>query len=242
MRINRYLALAGVTSRRRADDLVREGRVRINGEISREVGVGIDPDTDEITVDGIQVGIPEPIVLLLNKPSGYLVSRRSQGGKPTIYSLLPGESRKVEPVGRLDYDTDGVLLLTNDGELSRRLQHPRFRIERVYHAVVAAAPDPEKINLIRRGVNLGDKRPMRAMITPLPRAQNQHRVEVRLREGRKHEVKRLLEWAEAPVVHLTRVQFAGLTVGNLKPGESRKLARPEYSGLRDAVKLGEISG
>ncbi len=241
MRINRYLARAGVTSRRKADDLVRDGRVRVNGEIMRELGAAVDPDIDEVSVDGISVSIPEPVVLLLHKPSGFLVSRRPQGGKPTIFSLLSGNERKVEPVGRLDFDTDGVLLLTNDGELSRRLQHPRFKIERVYQATVTTPPDPGKITQIRRGVDLGDKRPLRAKITILPQSTGENRVEVRLREGRKHEVKRLLDWAGAPVISLTRMQFAGLVVGKLGPGEYRKLSVEEYDTLRERVKPGETA-
>lgn len=240
MRINRFLAWAGLASRRKADELVRAGRVRINGHIQRSVGFTVDPDIDQVMVDGRPVKPPpEELVIILHKPAGYLVSRRSQGGKPTIYSILPPEVSHLHPVGRLDFDTDGVQLLTNDGELSRRLEHPRYRIERVYRAVVRDAPKPEKIKLAQAGVDLGDKTRARAEIRIHKRQARQMTVEVIIREGRKHEVKRLLAWAGAPVRQLTRVSFAQIKIGRLAPGAYRKLRREEIAALRRLTGLAE---
>jgi len=243
MRINRFLAWAGLTSRRKADELVRAGRVRINGRIQRSVGIIIDPDLDQVVVDGRPVKPPpEELVIIFHKPPGYLVSRRSQGGKPTIYSILPPEVSHLHPVGRLDFDANGVQLLTNDGELSRRLEHPRYQIERIYRAVVRDAPKPEKINLAKAGVDLGDKTHARAEIRIRKREDRQIIVEVIIREGRKHEVKRLLAWAGAPVQQLTRISFAQIGIGRLAPGAFRKLRRGEIAVLRRLTGLADPKG
>ena len=240
MRINRFLALAGIASRRKADDLVRAGRVQVNGRVLAEVGVTVNPESDRITVDGRLVELPQQTqVVLFNKPAGYLVSRRAQGGKPTIYAVLPPNVQALHPIGRLDFDTDGVLLLTDDGELSRRLQHPRYEIERVYHAVVSRPPHRLRIEAARAGVDLGDKTPARAEIRILCEREHDCVLEVRLREGRKHEVKRLLGRAEAPVTKLTRVSFAALGVGRLAPGACRQLNDREIATLRRQVGLAE---
>jgi len=238
MRINRYLALAGVASRRKADEFIRAGRVRVNGELLQEVGVVIDPETARVTVDGVRVRPPrETRVALLHKPPDCLVSRRGQGGKPTVYSLLPEDLQSLQAVGRLDFDTSGILLLTNEGELSRRLQHPRYRIERIYRATVARPPNPHRIKQMRMGIDLGDKTPAKAEIAKVKARGKYYRVEMRIREGRKHEVKRLLKWAGAPVLQLTRISFAGITAGDLPPGGYRSLSGPEISALRRVVGL-----
>jgi len=237
MRINRFLAWAGVASRREADKLVRAGRVNINGEIVDAVGVSIDLQSDKVFVDGRRIDPPVAKTIIFHKPAGYLVSRRSQGGKPLIFSLLPAELQGLQPVGRLDFDTDGVLLLTNDGELSRRLQHPRYRIERVYPATVRHAPETDRIRQIRFGVNLGDKTPARADLRILRTGKRESVVEIRIREGRKREVKRLLAWAGTPVLRLTRKSFAGLETGQLTPGRFRTLRRGEINKLRAMVGL-----
>lgn len=232
MRINRFLARAGLASRRKADELVLAKRVCINGKVIDQVGASINLDADIVTVDGRQIELPEEQTLLLHKPAGYLVSRRAQGGRPTIFSILPAEFSSVQPVGRLDIDTDGVLLLTNDGELSRRLQHPRYQIERVYRAVVTRAPGAGKIRQIKAGIDLGERTPARAEIRIRTHRASHTVVEVRMREGRKHEVKRLLAWADSPVITLTRLSFAGLEVGKLAPGAYRKLRSQEIAALR----------
>ncbi len=212
--------------------MVRAGRVYINGQVVDKVGVSIDLDADIVTVDGRKIEPPEEQTLLFHKPAGYLVSRRSQGGKPTIFSILPSEMCSVQPVGRLDFDADGILLLTNDGELSRCLQHPRYRIERIYHAIVEKPPRMEKIRKIKSGVDLGERTPARADIRILKLRGSETVVEVKIREGRKHEVKRLLTWAGAPVVKLTRKSFAGLDIGKLAPGAFRRLRPQEIQALR----------
>ncbi len=233
IRINRFLALAGVTSRRKADELIHAGRVQLNGETLTQVGVQVDPANDIVAVDGTPVEPPrETTVILLHKPPGCLVSRKSQGNKPTIYSLLSPELKKLPAVGRLDFDTDGVLLLTNDGELSRRLQHPRYSIERIYQAETDGVPRRKRLDMIKAGIDLGDRTLAKAEIRFLRRRAKSALVEVKIREGRKHEVKRLLKWAGASVVKLTRVSFAGLTIGKLQPGKTRKLSAAEVNTLR----------
>ena len=238
MRINRFLSLAGVASRRKADELVRAGRVRVNGEVLTEVGVLVDLDKDQVVVDGQVIKRPTEIeVWLFHKPSGHLVSRRAQGGKPTIYDILPPAAQPLQPVGRLDFDTDGVLLLTNDGELSRRLQHPRYEIERVYHAAVTRWPDPKRVKAVHVGVDLGDRTLAKAEIRILGRRGRETIVEMTIREGRKREVKRLLDWAGAPVIKLTRFSFAGITSAHLPAGSCRRLNQTEMLSLRRLVGL-----
>lgn len=239
MRLNRYLAWTGAASRRKADDLIRAGRVEVNGNTVTTVGISVNPQSDIVKVDGRKLSPPADQVFLFHKPAGYLVSRRGQGGKPTIFSLLPPELQVVQPVGRLDFDTDGALLLTNDGELSRRLQHPRYGIERVYLAAVRSAPQPDKVRQAKSGINLGDKTPARGTIRIVkPRGRNII-VEVHIHEGRKHEVKRLLGWAGAPVIQLSRLSFAGFHVGRLAPGTFRKLGKSETARLRRLVGLAD---
>ncbi|HLY94874.1 MAG TPA: pseudouridine synthase [Gaiellaceae bacterium] len=225
MRLNAYIARSGVASRRGADELIKAGRVRVNGEPGQlNTFVG---STDRVEVDGREVFPQQLTYLLLHKPAGVVTTARDPGGRPTVVELVPREPRVV-PVGRLDADTTGALLLTNDGPLAHRLAHPRYGIEKVYEAEVEGDPDERTLRALAAGVDLDDGRTAPARVRRLGRS----RIELVLHEGRNRQVKRMLEAVGHPVVRLHRSAYAGLTLKGLAPGEYRELTRDEISALQ----------
>jgi 23S rRNA pseudouridine2605 synthase len=230
MRLNAYLARAGVASRRGADELIKAGRVRVNGrrgELNTFVAAA-----DTVEVDGAPVAKQRLAYRLLHKPAGRVTTARDPQGRPTVVGLVPPEPRVV-PVGRLDADTTGVLLLTNDGQLAHRLAHPRYRVDKVYEAEVEGDPGAAALCGLAEGVELADGRTAPAAALRLGRG----RIELTIHEGRKHQVKRMCEAVGHPVRHLHRSRYAGLDVRGLAPGEWRDLTRDEVAGLRRLVGL-----
>ena len=228
MRLNAYLARAGVASRRGADELIKAGRVRVNGEPGA-LNTFVEP-TDRVELDGRALEPQELAYVLLHKPAGVVTTARDPHGRPTVVALVDHEARVV-PVGRLDADTTGALLLTNDGPLAHRLAHPRYEVEKVYEADVAGEPDDAALERLRRGVELDDGPTAPAHVRRLAPS----RVELAIHEGRKHQVKRMLEAAGHPVARLHRSRYAGLGLGRLGPGEWRALTGPEVESLRRLV-------
>jgi 23S rRNA pseudouridine2605 synthase len=225
MRLNAWLARAGVASRRGADELIKSGRVTVNGEpgfLNTFVA-----SRDRVALDGRPLERQSLAYVLLNKPAGVVTTARDPQGRPTVVGLVGHEARIV-PVGRLDVDTTGVLLLTNDGELAHRLAHPRYEVDKVYIAEVEGDPAAEQIQALQDGVELDDGRtaPARA------RRIGPQRVELCVHEGRKHQVKRMLDAVGHPARRLERVTYAGLTTEGLRRGEWRELAPAEVEGLR----------
>ena len=230
MRLNAYLARAGVASRRAADELIKTGRVHVNGrpgELNTFVGSG-----DAVEVDGRPVEKQALAYLLLHKPADVVTTARDPHGRPTVVGLVPAEPRVV-PVGRLDAETTGALLLTNDGRLAHRLAHPRYQVDKVYDAEVEGDPSAEALRRLREGVELDDGRTAPAKARRLGRG----RLELTVHEGRKHQVKRMCEAVGHPVRSLHRSRYAGLDLRGLAPGEWRELARAEVEALRRLVKL-----
>jgi len=228
VRLNAYLARAGVASRRGADELIKAGRVRVNGEpgaLNTFVETG-----DRVELDGRELTPQRLAYVLLYKPAGVVTTARDPHGRPTVVDLVAHEARVV-PVGRLDADTTGVLLLTNDGPLAHRLAHPRYEVEKVYEAEVEGEPSEEALRRLREGVELDDGRTAPARVRRL----GPSRVELAIHEGRKHQVKRMLEAVGHPVRRLHRSRYAGLTVEGLGPGESRELTGPEVEALKRAA-------
>ena len=226
MRLNAYLARAGIASRRGAEELIRAGRVRVNGEVAG-LATFVDDARDVVEVDGRPVR-PEPLAyVLLNTPAGVVTTARDPHGRPTVVGLV-GHERRVVPVGRLDADTTGALLLTNDGPLAHRLMHPRYEVEKVYEADVVGEPSNEALAHLAAGVELEDGRTAPARARRLAPS----RLELSLHEGRKHQVKRMCEAVGHPVVRLHRRAYAGLTVEDLEPGEWRELEEGEIRRLR----------
>ncbi len=230
MRLNAFLARAGVASRRRGDELIKAGRVTVNGEpgqLNTVVGAH-----DRVAVDGREVVRQRLRYVLLHKPAGVLTTARDPQGRPTVVELVPHEPRVV-PVGRLDADTTGALVLTNDGQLAHRLAHPRYGVEKTYVAEVEGDPDEEALRRLRDGVELDDGRTAPARVRRI----GPGRVELVLHEGRKHQVKRMLAEVGHPVTRLHRPAYAGLTLGGLEPGAWRELEPFEVERLASGAAL-----
>jgi 23S rRNA pseudouridine2605 synthase len=225
MRLNAYLARAGVASRRGAEDLIRAGRVRVNGEVAG-LATFVEP-RDTVEVDGSPIE-PEPLTyVLLYKPAGVVTTARDPQGRPTVVGLV-GHERRVVPIGRLDADTTGALLLTNDGPLAHRLMHPRYEVDKVYEAEVEGEPSAEALAQLAEGVELDDGRTAPARVRSL----GPSLVELTIHEGRKHQVKRMLQAVGHSVRRLHRSRYAGLTLDGLAPGEWRELTPEEVASLR----------
>ncbi len=230
MRLNAYLARAGVASRRGADELIKAGRVRVNG-LPGELGTFVGA-ADAVEVDGQPVVKQVLAYRLLHKPAGTVTTARDPQRRPTVVDLVPPEPRVV-PVGRLDADTTGALLLTNDGQLAHRLAHPRYEVDKVYAAEVEGDPSPDALRRLADGLDLDDGRTAPA----LARRLGPGRIELTIHEGRKHQVKRMCAAVGHPVRRLHRSAYAGLDVGRLAPGKWRDLTREEVAGLRGLVGL-----
>jgi 23S rRNA pseudouridine2605 synthase len=229
VRLNAFLARAGVASRRRADELIRSGRVRVNGapgELNTVVAAH-----DVVEVDGERIARQPLAYLLLHKPAGVVTTASDPHGRPTVLGLVPANPRVV-PVGRLDQDTTGALLLTNDGALAHRLAHPRYGVPKVYEADVHGSVSRDELARLRSGVELADGLTARAEARVLERMRAASRLELTLHEGRKHQVKRMCEAVGHPVRRLHRSGYAGLDLEGLAAGEWRRLTRAEIDSLR----------
>lgn len=234
-RLQKFLARAGVASRRRAEDLIRAGRVAVDGQVVTTPGYKVEPETARVTVDGQPVILPSrPVVIMLNKPSGYVTTLADPKGRRRVVDLLPPELGRLFPVGRLDYDTTGLLLLTNDGELAHRLMHPRYKVPKTYRATVAGAVTPTDLHQLEEGLEL-DGRPARATKVRLLKVTPDRSVlELTIHEGRYHQVKRMLAQLGYPVLKLKRLAYGPLKLRGLPLGRWRELTPAEIRRLRAA--------
>ena len=224
MRLNAYLARAGVASRRKADELIKAGRVTVNGEPG-QLNTFVQ-SRDRVEVDGAPVELQALTYVLLHKPAGTVTTASDPQGRPTVVGLVDHPARVV-PVGRLDADTTGALLLTNDGELAHRLAHPRYEVEKVYEAEVEGEPSDDALRRLERGLELDDGPTAPAHARRL----GPNRVELSMHEGRKHQVKRMMVAVGHPVTRLHRSRYAGLTLEGLEPGAWRELEPFEVQRL-----------
>lgn len=233
VRLQKLLSAAGVASRRTAETLIVQGRVTVNGKTVTELGTRADPANDEIRVDGRRVRIAERRrYLLLNKPRGYVTTRSDPQGRPTIVDLIKRVREYVYPVGRLDYDSEGLLLLTNDGELAARLMHPRYGIDREYETRVRGIPDERAIERLARGVIIEGRRTAPARVKVLSRRSGEEAIlSITLHEGRQRQVRKMCDAIGHPVVRLRRVRIGPITDDQLRPGEYRELTRSEVEQL-----------
>ena len=225
MRLNAFLARAGVASRRRSDELIKAGRVTVNGEPG-QLNTFVR-SRDRVELDGAAVELQPLAYVLLHKPAGAVTTASDPQGRRTVIELVDHPARVV-PVGRLDADTTGALLLTNDGELAHRLAHPRYEVEKVYEAEVEGDPTDETLEPLRAGIQLDDGPTSPAQARRL----GPGRVELSIHEGRKHQVKRMLAAVGLPVTQLHRSRYAGLTLEGLEPGQWRELEPSEVDQLR----------
>ncbi len=233
-RLQKFLSRAGVASRRAAEELIKAGRVLVNGQVVRELGVKIDPAKDAVKVDGRRVR-PEPLVtVMLHKPYGYISTTKDPQGRRVVTDLLGVKGPRLYPVGRLDYDATGLLLLTNDGELAQRLTHPRYQVPRTYRVTVTGEVSRETLKRLAGGVVVADREVAAAVQVRKAEAEKTV-LEITVWEGRYHLIKRLLEEVGHPVLKLKRIAYGPLRLGRLPRGAHRLLTPAEMAALQAGV-------
>ena len=240
MRLQKLISMAGIASRRAAETLIQEGRVTVNGEVVRTLGAKADPAKDLVRVDGRRLRFDHrQRYIVLNKPKGYVTTRKDPQGRRTIMDLLTGVREYIYPVGRLDYDSEGLLLLTSDGDLAARLMHPRHEVQRVYEAIVVGVPEEIALDKLRRGVFLDGERTRPAEVhrgsAVSKGRQPLTRLTITLKEGRNRQVRRMCAAIGHPVRKLTRLRMGPIRLGDLRPGHWRELSAAEVTKLRGAA-------
>ena len=238
-RLQKLLARAGHGSRRSAEQLIAAGRVTVNDRVAT-LGQRADPGADRIAVDGRALATPSPpVTMMLNKPTGYIVTADDERGRQTVFDLLAETRPDLRYVGRLDRETSGLLLLTTDGELAFRLTHPRYRVMKTYEAAVAEAPSTDVLDQLRSGVELDDGVTAPAEVRLLDTAAGRTRLRIAIYEGRKRQVRRMLAIVGHPATRLTRTGFGPLELAELERGASRRLSTVEEGALRRCVHLAD---
>ncbi|HHX93796.1 MAG TPA: rRNA pseudouridine synthase [Tenericutes bacterium] len=231
-RLQKVIANSGFTSRRKAEELILAGRVKVNGEVVTKLGVKVEK-SDKIEVDGIPLKSSKLVYYLLYKPKNILSTTTDDRGRTTVVDLIPEEER-IYPVGRLDYDTTGLLLLTNDGEFTNLMTHPRNKIEKTYEAKIKGILSVENLKKLEQGIMLDGKKtlPAQVKIKNIDKKKEYTNVKITLYEGRNHQVKKMFKSVGHKIIKLKRTQFGFLTLGNLIPGEYRKLTQEEVQKLK----------
>jgi 23S rRNA pseudouridine2605 synthase len=236
-RLQKILAHAGVASRRKCEELITAGKVAVNGVTVTELGAKADPARDVITVSGRRIGAERKLYLMMNKPKGVITSVRDPQGRPVVTDYLKNVKERVYPVGRLDYDTEGLLLLTNDGDLANRLTHPRHHVPKTYHATVERVPHGSDLEKLAHGIRLEDgmTAPAEVEYVDVDPDGKFATISITIREGRNRQVRRMFEAIRHPVIRLKRVAFGGVTLDNLQRGKYRALTPEELDALRRAA-------
>jgi len=234
-RLQKILAKMGIASRRAAEEIILEGRVTVNGQIAT-LGMKANPSKDHIKLDGKLLTKPEPkVYLMLNKPKGVITTLSEAEERPTVRDYLKNIRYRVFPVGRLDYDSEGLLLLTNDGDFAHAILHPSKKIPKTYHVKIKGIIEDEKIDKLRKGIRLDDGITAPSKVKKLRKAEENSWVEITIYEGKKRQVRRMLERVGHPVLKLKRVRINGIVLGNLAPGEIRYLTPEEVSKIKKEV-------
>jgi 23S rRNA pseudouridine2605 synthase len=224
-RLQKILAKAGIASRRKAEELIREGMVRVDGKVVTEMGLLVDPDTQDIEYNGNPVSCREKkVYILLNKPAGFLSTVHDPQARPIVTDLLQNVKERVYPVGRLDLDTEGALLLTNDGELAQKILHPSHEVNKTYVAKVKGQPGKKKLGALSRGIDLDGRKTWPAGIEVLHIEQQATTIKIIIHEGRKRQVRKMFEAVGHPVLQLKRTAYGKLDLGELMPGKYRFLS------------------
>jgi 23S rRNA pseudouridine2605 synthase len=234
-RLQKVLAAAGVASRRKCEEIILEGRVEVNGAVVKELGTKVDSSIDEIKVDGRAIFGEHKIYLLLNKPKGVITSAADPGGRKVVTDFLYGVKERVFPVGRLDYDTEGLLLLTNDGEFAHLLTHPKHHVPKTYHATVKGVPHGSLLDKLRAGIQLEDGMTSPAVVeyADVNPEKNETIIEITIYEGRNRQVRRMFDAIHFPVIKLKRIKFGALWLTGLARGKFRPLRKDEIEALRE---------
>jgi pseudouridine synthase len=241
VRLQRYLAAAGVASRRRAEELIVAGRVRVNGRVARELGTTVDPG-DVVHYEGRVVAPAQTATtLVLHKPVGVVTTLRDPEGRRTVADVLRAHAvdRRVVPVGRLDYDTSGVLLLTDDGGLAHVLAHPRYGVDKTYRAAVAGRLEPRDVSALRSGVRLAGERAQPAQLRVVAARRDRSLVDLTIHEGRNRQVRRMFEQLGHPVLELARLRFGPVALGDLAVGALRPITEREAAALQALVRAAQ---
>ena len=231
IRLQKFLADAGVASRRAGEQFILDGRVEVNGQVVRLLGTKVDPLHDKVTVDGKPLRVRRKLYIALNKPRGCVCSRKDEFDRPTIYELLPKEWNNLYSVGRLDYDTEGLIFLTNDGQFALRLTHPRYEIVKKYVATVDGRVEQEMLGKFVSGVFHEGERLKAQRVRLISASKSVSVAELDLAEGKNREVRRMFESQSVKVKRLQRVQIGKIKLGELKPGKWRALTEPEINSL-----------
>jgi 23S rRNA pseudouridine2605 synthase len=237
-RLQKIMAQAGVASRRKCEEFILAGRVKVNGIVVRELGFKADPLNDEIEVNGKIIARERPVYFLLNKPIGYITSVTDPQGRKTVLDLMNRVQERIYPVGRLDYDTSGLLLLTNDGEFANHIMHPRHELDKVYEAVVKGRMEERALARLRQGVMLEDgmTAPAEAVRLRYQEKEGTSVIQLTIHEGRNRQVRRMCEAVGHPVVKLKRIRLAFLTLDGVPEGKYRPLTGEEVARLTLAVR------
>ncbi|WP_105616092.1 pseudouridine synthase [Vallitalea okinawensis] len=232
VRLQKYLAEAGIASRRKAEQFILEGKVSVNGKVVKEMGVKINPKKDVIKFNGKPVKKEQKMVyILLNKPTGYISTAKEQFDRPTVMDLLKGVEGRVYPVGRLDSNTSGLLLLTNDGDFTYRVTHPKHELKKTYRAVVKGIPNEKKIEILRKGIEIEDYKTAPAKVRITDKRKGSSVIEITIHEGRNRQVRKMLEAIGHPVLRLRRVAIGDIHINKLKEGTYRHLTTAERKSL-----------
>jgi 23S rRNA pseudouridine2605 synthase len=232
-RLQKMLASAGVASRRAAEVMITDGRVTVNGSVVTELGTKVDPEADQVAVDGKPVRISdERVCIMLYKPAGYVTTARDPQGRPVVTELIKGRNERLFPVGRLDYNTEGLLLLTNDGALANNLAHPRYGVEKEYQVRVRGIPTSEQLRQLADGVLLDDGQTAPATVRLVRQSVHNSWISVAIHEGRFRQIRRMCAQVGLMVVRLRRVRYDFLELGELRPGEYRQLTSDEMRRLK----------
>jgi 23S rRNA pseudouridine2605 synthase len=233
-RLQKILSAAGISSRRAAEDIILEGRVRVNGKVVTELGAKADPDKDHVKVDGKLINPKQPkAYIMLNKPAGFVTTMSDPEGRPIVANLLKGVKVRVYPVGRLDYDTEGLLLLTNDGDFAHLVTHPRHELPKTYLVKVKGALEDRHVASLEQGVFLKDGKTAPARVRKLRKEEANSWVEITIHEGRKRQVRRMIDYTGHSVIKLKRTKVGNLNLGDLPMGGYRHLTLDEVRGLRE---------
>ncbi|ADL68862.1 pseudouridine synthase [Thermoanaerobacterium thermosaccharolyticum DSM 571] len=232
-RLQKYLAECSIASRRKCEQLILDGKIKVNGTVIKNLGIKIDPDKDIVEYDGRVVAkVQHNIYIMLNKPTGFITTVKDQFGRPSVLDIIKIKDR-IYPVGRLDCDTSGLLLLTNDGDIANKLMHPKHEIDKVYIAKIRGIPDDKDLDRFRNGLLLDNRLTAKAKIEILKKINNDALVKIVIHEGRNRQIRRMCELIGHPVMTLKRIKIGDLELGNLKVGQWRYLSGEEVQYLKN---------